>query len=108
MFLGIILNVNVNFVQIKSVGLYHHCKQSRSKEQAGQATSQGTKMSLEKWKYGASKLIFPQMKKVSENYLQFGLAPSNMFASLVIYMFVCVSYHHSVQNILCSVCCLNK
>ena len=57
-------------------------------------------MSLENQKYGASKLIFPQMKKVSENYLQFGLAPSKMFDSLAIYIFVCVcvSYHHLVQN----------
>jgi len=100
MFLGIILNVNVDFVQVKSVGYYRQLKQSQSKEWAGQATSQSTKMSLENRKYSASKLIFPQMKKVSENCLQFGLAPPKMFASLAIYIYlcVCVSYHHLVQN----------
>jgi hypothetical protein len=107
MLLGIILNVNVDFAQVKSVGHYHHRKQGRSKEQAGQ----GTKISLENQKYGANKLIFPQMKNVSENYPQFGLAPSKMFASLAIYIFVfvcvcvcvCVLPSFGAEH-LCSVC----
>jgi hypothetical protein len=75
--------------QVKSVGHYHHHKQCRSTEQAGKATSQGTKMS-ENRKYGASKLVFPQKKKVSVHYPQFGLAPSKMFAGLAIYTYICV------------------
>jgi hypothetical protein len=60
-------------------------------------------MPLENQKYSARKLIFPQMKKVSENYLQFGLAPSKMFASFAIYIYLCVCVIWC-RTILSSVC----
>ena len=91
MFLGIILNINVDFDQVLCL-LDITVTTSRVHLRSKLARQLPRALKCH-WRIRNSVLvnsIFPQMKKVSENYPQFGLAPSKMFASLAICMFVCV------------------